>query len=161
MHWFDGKHLACTLVSTRQLLDPLSMRPLSRRESASLDRYLSANRLPAVRVAEVFDLTRLLAAAQPEAVREASDRRLAALAAEAASFLRLFDEAPDQWQALAAASQEAFAADGGLAQGDASGYPSAVGGAAASAAAAAGADAGAAGAAAGVVRKARRWGREK
>lgn len=101
VHWFDGKFLACSLVSKGQLWDPMSMRPLSRQECASLDAYLAAKGLPAVHVAEAFDLARAAAAdaaagEAPEELRRGRAERLAELGREASSLLCIFDD-PQAW----------------------------------------------------------------
>jgi len=100
VHWFDGRFLACSLVSKGQLVDPVSMRPLVREECASLDRYLASNGLPAVNVAEAFDLAQAIA----KGGNPAASERLESLGHEAASLVRIFDEEP----AASGASAEAL-----------------------------------------------------
>eukprot|EP00405_Crypthecodinium_cohnii_P062871 CAMPEP_0195001248 /NCGR_PEP_ID=MMETSP0326_2-20130528/1181_1 /TAXON_ID=2866 ORGANISM="Crypthecodinium cohnii, Strain Seligo" /NCGR_SAMPLE_ID=MMETSP0326_2 /ASSEMBLY_ACC=CAM_ASM_000348 /LENGTH=309 /DNA_ID=CAMNT_0040003577 /DNA_START=1 /DNA_END=931 /DNA_ORIENTATION=- len=102
VHWFDGKFLACTLVSQGQFRDPINMRLLTRGECVSLDEYLADKRLPAVQVAETFDL---VAAGVSTGTEAEPRRRLQTLGQEASSLLRIFDE-EDATQALAAAVAE-------------------------------------------------------
>jgi len=105
VHWFDGKFLACSLVSKGQLVDPVSMRPLVREECVSLDRYLTVNGLPAVNVAEAFDLARAA-----EEGDEGARQRLTALGSEASSLVRIFDEEPLPRETASAAAEAEAAA---------------------------------------------------
>jgi len=111
VHWFDGKFLACSVVSKGQLVDPVSMRPLVREECASLDRYLKANGLPAVHVEDAFKCAN---AALHNMQESRAKERLLVLGQDAASMLRIFDEEPDSGSGwLEAASSAKLAAVSG------------------------------------------------
>eukprot|EP00928_Gymnodinium_smaydae_P081750 TRINITY_DN65212_c0_g1_i2.p1 TRINITY_DN65212_c0_g1~~TRINITY_DN65212_c0_g1_i2.p1 ORF type:complete len:793 (-),score=131.61 TRINITY_DN65212_c0_g1_i2:30-2408(-) len=153
VHWFDGMFLACFLVAKDSLIDPVNMRALCRTECAALDEYLCANGLPAVHVAEAFDLT-LRAANGSTCERDAE--RLAALRRDAASTSRIFEEEGPE-AALAATKRStagsAVPCDGTGADATNSAASGAVRGSGHECAAAA-----SAGAVAAAPRRSRRWG---
>jgi len=113
VHWFDGKFLACSMVSKGQLVDPVSMRPLAREECASLDRYLQANGLPAVHVEDAF---RCASAGLCDMEESKAKERLLALGRDAASMLRIFDEEPDSGSGWLEAASSGLGAVSGSGQ---------------------------------------------
>lgn len=54
-HLFDGRVLACYLVSQLQFIDPLNRRDLTREEIVNLDQYLKRHKLNQASVLEAFD----------------------------------------------------------------------------------------------------------
>jgi len=91
VHWFDGMFLASFLVSSGQLIDPVNRRPLTRGECVALDAYLTAHGLPAVHVADSFDLAKAVTG-QQSGGDSVDAQRMSMLEREAASMLRsLFD----------------------------------------------------------------------
>lgn len=91
VHWFDGMFLASFLVSSGQLIDPVNRRPLTRGECVALDAYLTAHGLPAVHVADSFDLAKAVTG-QQSGGDSVDAQRMSMLEREATSMLRsLFD----------------------------------------------------------------------
>lgn len=108
VHWFDGRYLACTIVSTATFVDPISMRALTRSECASLDEYLAAKGFPKVQVAAAFDVTEAGGARPTNAHGEhdlnADAQALAGsltfLSGEALCLMKLLDEDPAAFPVL-------------------------------------------------------------
>merc|ERR1712216_624232 len=88
VHWYDGAFLASFLVSSSNFIDPVNRRPLTHGECLSLDEYLYELGLPAVEVADAFQLHQHVSSK----AGGRSEDRVTALEREAANVLRsLFD----------------------------------------------------------------------
>jgi len=59
-HYFDGKTLAHYIVSTGNFSNPNNRQALDRKVLQALDTYLAANRLPAAKVVEAYDLSKFI-----------------------------------------------------------------------------------------------------